>query len=62
MRSRASSTKLEKRALVVRLAEEKFLCVGIGCLVGKIDRGIFVCFAAFLFGASDSAHQFLSPG
>src|SRR5271154_1365767 len=47
-------------AIIVRLAEEEFLGVGIGSLVGEIYRGVFVSLAAFLFGARDGFQKFVA--
>jgi len=52
--------QLQQRAVVVRLPEEKFLRVRVGRLVGEIHGGIFVGFAALLFGARDAAQEFLA--
>ena len=53
--------QLQERAIVVRLAEEEFLGVGVRRFVSEIYRRIFVRFAAFLFGASDTAQELFTP-
>lgn len=51
----------EERASVVRLAEEKFFCVGIRSLIGEIHRGILVRFAPFLLGPRDCFQELFAP-
>ena len=58
---KCSFDEREQPAIIVCLAEEKFLGIGIGSLVGEIHGGIFVGFASFLFGARDGFQKFIAP-
>ena len=50
----------KQAAIIVSLAEEKFLGVGIGGFVSEIDCGIFVGFASLLLGAGDRFDKLLA--
>ena len=54
--------QLQHGAVGVGLAEQKFLGIGIGSLVGKIHGRIVVGCPAFLFSPRDGLEQFLAPG
>jgi hypothetical protein len=53
--------QLQDGPVRVVLAEQKFLGVGVGSLVGKIHGWIVVGSPAFLFCPGDGFQQFLTP-
>ena len=53
--------QLKQRTVVMRLTEEKFFGVGVCSLVREVHGWVFIGFAAFLFGARDSTHEFVAP-
>ena len=51
--------KLKGAPVVVALVKEKFLGVGIRCLISHILSAFLVCFTPVLLGFGDQAQQFL---
>jgi hypothetical protein len=54
--------QLQHGAVGIGLAEQKFLGVRVGSLVGEIDGRIIVSGPPFFFGPRNAFQQFLAPG
>jgi hypothetical protein len=60
--SESSIHHVEQLAIVIALAEEKFLVIGAGGAIGNVLRGLFVGGTTVLLIADNHVAQFPAPG